>query len=54
VRGLSTRRAADVLRSDIEAFERLGYRPQKGDSPYSELDFARAAATPQRRGWRPS
>lgn len=35
MRGLSTRRAADVLKSDIEAFERLGYRSHKGDSPYS-------------------
>jgi len=37
VRGLSARRAAAVLRSDVEAFERLGYQPQEGDSPYSVL-----------------
>jgi hypothetical protein len=37
VRGLSARRAAAVLRSDIEAFERLGYRPHEGDSPYSAV-----------------
>jgi hypothetical protein len=35
VRRLSARRAGAVLRSDIEAFERLGYRALKGDSPYS-------------------
>jgi Protein of unknown function (DUF3156) len=35
VRRLSARRAGAVLRSDIEAFERLGYRAHKGDSPYS-------------------
>ena len=35
MRGLSVRRAADVLKSDIEAFERLGYRTHEGDSPYS-------------------
>ena len=35
MRGLSARRAAVVLKSDIEAFERLGYRPREGDSPYS-------------------
>src|SRR5215216_512599 len=37
VRGLSARRAAAVLKSDVEAFERLGYRPHEGDSPYSVL-----------------
>jgi hypothetical protein len=37
VRGLSARRAAAVLKSDIEAFERIGYRPHEGDSPYSVL-----------------
>jgi hypothetical protein len=35
VRGRSARRAAGVLKSDIEAFERLGYRPREGDSTYS-------------------
>jgi hypothetical protein len=35
VRGLSARRAAAVLKSDVEEFERLGYRPQEGDAPYS-------------------
>ena len=35
MRGLSARRAAAVLKSDIEEFERLGYRPHEGDSPYS-------------------
>jgi len=35
VRGRSARRAADVLKSDIEAFERLGYRPLEGDSAHS-------------------
>jgi hypothetical protein len=35
VRGLSARRASGVLRSDIEAFERLGYRPHEGSAPYS-------------------
>jgi Protein of unknown function (DUF3156) len=37
VRGLSARRAATVLKADSEAFERLGYRPHEGDSPYSVL-----------------
>jgi hypothetical protein len=35
VRGLSARRASGVLRSDIEAFERLGYRPHDGSASYS-------------------
>jgi len=35
VRGLSARRAAAVLKSDVETFERLGYRPDEGDSPHS-------------------
>jgi hypothetical protein len=35
VRGRSARRAAGVLKSDIEAFARLGYRPREGDSTYS-------------------
>jgi hypothetical protein len=35
VRGLRARRAAEVLKSDVEAFERLGYRPRDGDSPDS-------------------
>jgi uncharacterized protein DUF3156 len=35
VRGLRARRAAAVLKADTEAFERLGYRPREGDSPYS-------------------
>jgi hypothetical protein len=35
VRGLSARRAAAVLKSDIEAFEKLRYRPHERDSPYS-------------------
>jgi hypothetical protein len=35
VRRLSARRAAAVLKSDIEAFERLGYRPLEGESAYS-------------------
>jgi hypothetical protein len=37
VRGLSTRRAGAVLKSDIEAFERLGYRPHEGDTPYAVM-----------------
>ena len=37
MRRLSARRAAAVLKSDIEAFERLGYRPHEGDSRYSVL-----------------
>ena len=37
MRGLSARRAAAVLKSDVEAFERLGYRSRDGDSPYSVL-----------------
>jgi hypothetical protein len=37
VRGLSARRAAAVLKADTEAFERLGYRPHAGDSPYSVM-----------------
>jgi hypothetical protein len=37
VRGLSARRAAAVLKSDLEAFERVGYRPQEGDSPYAAV-----------------
>jgi Protein of unknown function (DUF3156) len=37
VRGRSARRATGVLKSDIELFERLGYRPLEGDSPYSVL-----------------
>jgi hypothetical protein len=37
VRGRSARRAAGVLKSDIEAFERLGYRPREGDSAYSRV-----------------
>jgi hypothetical protein len=32
VRGLRARRAAEVRKFDIEAFERLGYRPRDGDS----------------------
>jgi hypothetical protein len=35
LRGLSTRRAAAVLASDTEAFERLGYRAGDGDAPHS-------------------
>jgi hypothetical protein len=35
VRGRSARRAAGVLKSDIEAFERLGYRRREGDSTFS-------------------
>jgi Protein of unknown function (DUF3156) len=36
VRGLrASQRAADVLKSNTEAFERLGYRPREGDSPHS-------------------
>jgi hypothetical protein len=35
MRGLSARRAAAVLKSDVEAFERLGYRPHEGESRYS-------------------
>jgi hypothetical protein len=35
LRGLSARRAEAVLRSDTEAFERLGYRPREGGSPHS-------------------
>jgi Protein of unknown function (DUF3156) len=35
VRRRSARRAAEVLKSDIAAFERLGYRPREGDSPLS-------------------
>jgi len=35
VRGLRARRAAEVLKSDVEAFERLGYRPGDADSPDS-------------------
>jgi hypothetical protein len=35
LRGLSTRRAAAVLASDIEAFERLGYHARDRDSPHS-------------------
>ena len=35
MRGLSTRRAGAVLKSDVEAFERLGYRRHEGDSTYS-------------------
>ena len=35
MRGRSARRAAGVLKSDVAAFERLGYRPREGDSPYS-------------------
>ena len=31
MRGLRARRAAEVLKSDVEAFERLGYRPRDGD-----------------------
>jgi Protein of unknown function (DUF3156) len=37
LRRLSERRAAAVLKSDIEAFERLGYRPSEGDSAHSAL-----------------
>jgi Protein of unknown function (DUF3156) len=37
MRGLSARRAAEVLRSDIAAFERLGYRSHAADSPYSVM-----------------
>lgn len=32
--GLTARRAAAVLASDVEAFERLGYRPLERPSPY--------------------
>jgi hypothetical protein len=35
VRRLSARRAAAVLKSDVEEFERLGYRPLEGGSAYS-------------------
>lgn len=35
MRGRSARRAAGVLKSDVEAFERLGYRPREGDSAHS-------------------
>jgi hypothetical protein len=35
LRGISTRRAAAVLASDREAFERLGYSAEDGDAPYS-------------------
>lgn len=35
MRGLSRRRAAAVVESDIEEFERLGYRPLEKPSPYS-------------------
>ena len=35
MRGLSARRAATVLRSNTEAFERLGYRPLERDSSLS-------------------
>jgi Protein of unknown function (DUF3156) len=35
LRRLSVRRAAAVLASDTEAFERLGYRAGEGDSPHS-------------------
>jgi Protein of unknown function (DUF3156) len=37
LRRLSERRAAAVLKSDIEAFEQLGYRPSEGDSAHSAL-----------------
>jgi hypothetical protein len=37
VRGRSARRATGVLKADIEAFERLGYRPREGDSPLSAV-----------------
>ena len=35
MRRLSTRRAAAALASDREEFERLGYRADDGDAPYS-------------------
>jgi hypothetical protein len=35
VRGLRARRAAEVLKSDVDAFERLGYRPRDTDTPDS-------------------
>jgi hypothetical protein len=37
VRGLRARRAAEVLKADVEAFERLGYRPREADSPEAVL-----------------
>jgi Protein of unknown function (DUF3156) len=37
LRGLSARRAAAVLRSDVEAFERLGYRPLEAGSKYEAV-----------------
>jgi hypothetical protein len=35
LRRLSARRAAAVLTSDVEAFERLGYRPREGAAEYA-------------------
>jgi hypothetical protein len=37
LRGISRRRAAAVIESDIEVFERLGYRPLERPSPYSAM-----------------
>ncbi|HEY1277790.1 MAG TPA: DUF3156 family protein [Thermoleophilaceae bacterium] len=37
MRGLSKRRAATTLRTDVEAFERLGYRSENGPSDFAVI-----------------